>query len=76
MLNQYELKIEESNSITLDIQSENSLLIKNTKDLIQDKHKKIKSRAKKLVISTIISDCFIILMTIISKIIHMIFIIN
>ena len=73
MLNQYELKIEESNSITLDIQSENSLLIKNTKDLIQDKHKKIKSRAKKLVISTIISDCFIILMTIISKIIHMIF---
>ena len=47
MLNQYELKIEESNSITLDIQSENSLLIKNTKDLIQDKHKKIKYRAKK-----------------------------
>ncbi len=73
MINQYELKIEDNNSIILDINSENSLLIKNTKDLIQDKHKKIKSRAKKLVISTIISDFFIILMTLISKIIHMIF---
>ena len=57
----------------LDIHSEDIFLNKKDKELMLDKHRKIKKRAKKLVISAFISDFFIILMTIISKIIHVIF---
>ena len=72
MSNEYESIKLEINS-NLDIHSEDIFLNKKDKELILDKHRKIKSRAKKLVISAFISDFFIILMTIISKIIHVIF---
>ena len=73
MSNEYDIIKQENTILSLDIQSENDLLSKNHKELILEKHKKIKARAKNLVLSTVISDCFIILMTIISKIIHVIF---
>lgn len=73
MSNEYDIIKQENTIVSLDIQSENDLLSKNHKELILEKHKKIKARAKNLVLSTVISDCFIILMTIISKIIHVIF---
>ena len=72
MSNEYESIKLEINS-NLDIHSEDIFLNKKDKELILDKHRKIKSRAKKLVINAFISDFFIILMTIISKIIHVIF---
>ena len=56
-----------------DFHSEHSLLNKKEKELLLDKQRKIKLRAQKLILSTAISDCFIIVMTIISKIIHVIF---
>ena len=72
MSKEYET-IKSDNNINLDVHSEDSFLNRKNKELILDKHRKIKKRAKKLVISAFISDFFIILMTIISKIIHVIF---
>jgi hypothetical protein len=72
MSKEYE-SIKSDPHLILDVHSEDVLLNRKDKELILDKHRKIKSRAKKLVINAFISDFFIILMTIISKIIHVIF---
>ena len=68
MSKEYE-SIKSDPHLILDVHSEDVLLNRKDKELILDKHRKIKSREKKLVINALISDFFIILLSILLKII-------
>ena len=65
MSNEYDIIKQENTILSLDIQSENDLLSKNHKELILEKHKKIKNCAKYLLINHVIIDYFIIFIKII-----------